>query len=530
MRIDDSEDLDLSLTRSASNYTVGVEHLDVARETNSEDRPRSPTLFTSFPVVGSVFGDAAGVDTHSLMDDEEHHQDSGVPGPASVQYTQDFGVPGPASVQCTSTPDDDDDARRRAHRARVDADSRAHREAHAVDEFPPGCSRAGPVVPFTKPSAGPRGVDTRPPGVMIVAFASLMVASKTCPFALEPLLDHITPVPARLANNCVAIFFYPSSIALAAKDVDNVRPNNLIEHQLFLVQGNSLLQIIGTPRPDPISISINHPFLLVAKASYFLSSTHARASVAWLAQSGFSHVPFPEDQVVAARQEVSARIYAMGWTKAAFKRAAQAGLALMHPQDYYRSHSPQFTGENSLEGKHMVSFVEELFEDIGVQLKLAATRLQSTYSVRDINALLTHTIQHGAKGFHLIASADHDYGRKQLARQKFEEEQIGAMTRRGSGTGEDGGHSPDSGEPPAKKKPKVQKPFCPHYAAGVMQIESGNGSVLKCSRQHCPYPHTETRKLLQELKRDKDKAKAVLLDVFTEPRMRKRVEDALHKL
>ena len=46
----------------------------------------------------------------------------------------------------------------------------------------------------------------------------------------------------------------------------------------------------------------------------------------------------------------------------------------------------------------------------------------------------------------------------------------------------------------------------------------------------CPYPHIETRKLLQELKRDKDKIKAVLLDVFTEPRMRKRVEDALHKL
>ena len=196
----------------------------------------------------------------------------------------------------------------------------------------------------------------------------------------------------------------------------------------------------------------------------------------------------------------------------------------------WTSAPPQYSGENSLECKHMVSFVEELFEDIGVQLKLAAARLQPSYSVRDLNALLTHTIQHGAKGFHLIAAADHDYGLKQAARQKFEEEQISAMTRRGAGTREDDGHSPDSGEPPAKEMPKVQKPFCPHYAAGVMQIESGNGSVLKCSRLNCPYPHMETRKLLQELKRDKDKAKAVLLDVFTEHRKRKRVEDALHKL
>jgi len=196
----------------------------------------------------------------------------------------------------------------------------------------------------------------------------------------------------------------------------------------------------------------------------------------------------------------------------------------------WASAQPQYFGETSLDPEHKVSFVEELFEDIGVQLKLAAARLQPVYSLKDLTALLTHTIQHGAKGSHLIAAADHDYGRKQAARQRFEEEQIGAMARRGSGHRADDGHSPDSGEPPAKKMPKVQKPFCPHYAAGVMQIESGNGSVLKCSRLNCPYPHIETRKLLQELKRDKDKAKAVLLDVFTEPRMRKRVEDALLKL
>jgi len=196
----------------------------------------------------------------------------------------------------------------------------------------------------------------------------------------------------------------------------------------------------------------------------------------------------------------------------------------------WASAQPQYYGETSLEPEHKVSFVEELFEDIGVQLKLAAARLQPVYSVKDLATLLTHTIQHGAKGFHLISAADHDYGRKQAARLKFEEDQIGAMVRRGSGTRADDGHSPDSGEPPAKKMPKIQKPFCPHYAAGVMQIESGNGSVLKCSRTNCPYPHHDKPKLIQELKRDKDKAKAVLLDVFTEPRMRKRVEDALLKL
>jgi len=92
---------------------------------------------------------------------------------------------------------------------------------------------------------------------MIVAFASLMTASKAmCSFALEPLSEHLTPVPARLANNCVAVFFDPSAVALAATDVDNVRPTNLVEHQLFFVQGNSLLQILGprglTPSPSTL--------------------------------------------------------------------------------------------------------------------------------------------------------------------------------------------------------------------------------------------------------------------------------------
>ena len=100
----------------------------------------------------------------------------------------------------------------------------------------------------------------------------------------------------------------------------------------------------------------------------------------------------------------------------------------------WASAQPQYYGETSLEAEHKVSFVEELFEDIGVQLKLAAARLQPVYAVQDLNALIAHTIQHGAKGFHLIAAADHDYGRKQAARQKFEEEQIGAMARRGAGT------------------------------------------------------------------------------------------------
>ena len=67
---------------------------------------------------------------------------------------------------------------------------------------------------------------------------------------------------------------------------------------------------------------------------------------------------------------------------------------------------------------------------------------------------------------------------------------------------DDGVCSPDSAEPPKKKMPKAQKPCCPHYAAGALQVESGNDSVLKCTRPHYPYPHTETRKLLQELKRE----------------------------
>ena len=336
-RMEDGDYLDLSMASYPINHPGGVAQSEVALDMTGEGSSRSPTQCTSFPAIGSVFGDTAGMDTRSLLDGDDSD------GLAQPRLHQDFGVQGPASVLCPPT--EDDAARRRSHRARVDADSRAHREAHLVDEMPPGCSRAGPTVPFTIPSAAARGVDTRPPGVMIVAFASLMVASKAmCSFALEPLSEHLTPVPARLANNCVAVFFDPSAVALAATDVDNVRPTNLVEHQLFFVQGNSLLQILGTPRPDPITININHPFLLVAKASYFLSSTHARASGAWLAQSGFSHIPFPEEQVVAARQEVSARIYAMGWTKAAFKRAAQAGLALMPPQEYYRSHPQTVEG------------------------------------------------------------------------------------------------------------------------------------------------------------------------------------------
>ena len=50
--------------------------------------------------------------------------------------------------------------------------------------------------------------------------------------------------------------------------------------------------------------------------------------------------------------------------------------------------------------------MEELFEVIGIQLKIAAARLQPAYSVTDHNALITHTIQHGAKWFHLIAAAE----------------------------------------------------------------------------------------------------------------------------
>ena len=281
-RVDDGDDLDISMASNSASHSTGATQPEAAMDfTGGGSSSQSPTQSTFFPAMGSVFGDTAGADKHGFFDGDESDglapprgfQSLGVPGPASVHYTQDFGVPGPASVQSCSTPDDED-ARRRAHRARVDADSRAHREARAAEEFPPGCSRAVPTTPFTIPSATPRGLDTRPPGVMIVAFASLMVASKTCTFAVEPLLDHITPVRARLADNCVAIFFDPSSIAFAAKDVDNIRTTNLIEHQLFLVQGNSLLQITGPPRSDPVSISI-----LVGRQGILFSELNARTRV-----------------------------------------------------------------------------------------------------------------------------------------------------------------------------------------------------------------------------------------------------------
>ena len=89
--------------------------------------------------------------------------------PSHFMY-QDSGVPGPSSVQCL--PLHDDEVARRSHRARVDADSRAQRGAYPSVEPPLGRSRSGPAIPFTIPSAVSRENDTRPPGVMIVAFAS----------------------------------------------------------------------------------------------------------------------------------------------------------------------------------------------------------------------------------------------------------------------------------------------------------------------------------------------------------------------
>ena len=360
-RGEDGDDPDVSIGGNASRST-GAILPDVTMDISGGGSSfRPPALSASFPAMGSEFGDPIEADRHDFFDGDEsdgptlqqESQSLGVPGPASALYSQDLRVPGPASALSSqdlrvpgpssshsSSSPDDEDTRRRAHRARVDAEARAHTEraARNADQVPQERSRDKPSIPFTIPGPTPRNIDTRQPGTMIVSFASLYIAAKTRTFAEEPLLYHITPVPVRLAHNCVAIFIDPSSIAFAAKDVDNTRTTNLIERQLFLVQGNSLLQITGTPRPDPVAISINHPFLLVARASYFLSSTHAQSSVAWLAQAGLSHVSFPEDQVVTARQEVSASIYAMGWTKTAFRHAAQAGLALLHPQEYYRLH------------------------------------------------------------------------------------------------------------------------------------------------------------------------------------------------
>ena len=242
-RVDDGDDLDISIPTISASHSTGTALPETAMSiSGGGSSSRSPPHSSFFPAIGSVFGDTAEADGHSFFDGNESDgmapprgsQSLGVPGPASALYTQDFGVPGPASVQSSSTPDDED-ARRRAHRARVDAEARAHSAAQAAEDSPPSRSRAGPPIPFTLPSAPPRGHDTRPPGDMVVAFASMLVASKTHQFAEDPLLEHITPVPARLADKSVAIFFDPSSITFAARDVGNIRTTNLIEHQLFLV-------------------------------------------------------------------------------------------------------------------------------------------------------------------------------------------------------------------------------------------------------------------------------------------------------
>ena len=110
-RVEDGDDLDISMAGNSVNHPIGVAQSDVAMEITGGGTSRSTTQSTSFPAIGSVFGDTAGIDTHSFLDGNESdglaqprgYQDLGVPGPASVQYTQDFGVPGPASVQCGST-------------------------------------------------------------------------------------------------------------------------------------------------------------------------------------------------------------------------------------------------------------------------------------------------------------------------------------------------------------------------------------------------------------------------------------------
>ena len=125
---------------------------------------------------------------------------------------------------------------------------------------------------------------------------------------------------------------------------------------------------------------------------------------------------------------------------------------------------PQCTGENSLSPALMVTFAEELFEDIGRTLKLEAARSLLSYDVKETIRKLSHTIERGDKGFHLIKYADHDYQRQQEARREFEDRELAAQVRRGSSAAHrDEEHgSPDSTDPPAKKLLKPNKLFCPH--------------------------------------------------------------------
>ena len=137
---------------------------------------------------------------------------------------------------------------------------------------------------------------------MVLAFASLLLAAKLgVDFAQDPLLAHFIPAPVRLTHGTVVVFFDPAAVVAAAQDVHNLRTHNLIEDQLFLVQGDELLQINGVPGGDLVRIKINHPFLLAAKESYFHSSPHATAAAEWVLHSRLEYTPYPVEQAKAAR-------------------------------------------------------------------------------------------------------------------------------------------------------------------------------------------------------------------------------------
>jgi len=185
----------------------------------------------------------------------------------------------------------------------------------------------------------------------------------------------------------------------------------------------------------------------------------------------------------------------------------------------------QYEGETSLSDQLRVRFVQELFAEIGTDLKAVAALLLEAYDVSAVIHRITNTINYGPKGFQRIKHADHTYAATEEARRTFDANMVAEMQRRGAGES-----AADAHEQPARKLPKLPKPYCPHHTAAFLGIEAGNGSVFKCTHSKCPHPHLDDAKLRQELKRDKPAAVKFLLDHFAESRIRRRIEEAINKL
>jgi len=96
-RMEDGDYLDLSMASYPINHPGGVAQSVVALDMTGEGSSRSPTQCTSFPAIGSVFGDTAGMDTRSLLDGDDSD------GLAQPRLHQDFGVQGPASIHQLKT-------------------------------------------------------------------------------------------------------------------------------------------------------------------------------------------------------------------------------------------------------------------------------------------------------------------------------------------------------------------------------------------------------------------------------------------